>query len=136
MVKVRREREDAAPVLFELHDGEAFDAIKADMVVDQVGIARVVKPYDELKPGERIRIYDYEGEGDYGVWVHGRMTTYSCFWDEKQSETSEAVLERPPEMTWWVRVRNSKGKTGWLGLRNIEHRCGIQFAEDIDMGLR
>ena len=132
-LRVFKERGSRKNLSFELHNCESFNHHYGDLIVEQVGIIRMLVSVGEYKPGDRVYLLDYRGEGVFGCWFNGESFPCGFNWSEKPGPGVEGIVEQQPEMTWWVRVSNSEGRFGWLALHNIAHSTGINFKENIDM---
>jgi hypothetical protein len=120
---------------FPIVSGDSLSFLRADTVVDSIGIARVLSPQPVLlegsqtmtaAAGDTLLILEYDGEGWYRVWSHGHYGWVEAPWC---GTASEVTLLRPPSETWWVLVRNERGLTGWLAIANTE-RDGCGFSHD------
>lgn len=134
---------DTSNVAFTLAAGERFTAVTGNVHVDPVGVAVVRQPVSwfaegggsgNFAPGDTLYILGYVGEGSFRVWHRGRIGEVSAFWlaqpDLNSAEAAaEGVLIREPGSDWWVRIRNSAGRTGWLRMADAEvnnaDACGL-----------
>ena len=130
-----------AGIAFNIHAGERFRALRADMVVTRPGRVRLEYSYapdasenPPLPAGSTVDVLDYLGEGHYRIWAAGRMLVVEAFWNAMPTPRRPGRKLRAPDMTWWVEIETASGAHGWLGLRNAVDRDGIEFRETLRMG--
>jgi hypothetical protein len=102
---------DSAPVAFRLRRGERVRGLTGTVITTQPGIAEALKDtvQDPVKlvAGDRIYLLTHLGEGFVKAWFKGRIFQAEALYPELFR------IVRDPKAVWWVKVRNSKGKTGW-----------------------
>ena len=110
-----------APVVFELQKGEKVQGVTGVVITTRPGEAEVLKTTQlgeqklKVVPGEVVYILHYEGEGFFKFWVRGQVDSDEFPDKVDPSSRTGSVLRtiRKAETTWWVKVRNSRGQTGW-----------------------
>jgi hypothetical protein len=116
---VRQARQVGAPITFRLASGEKVEALTGVVVVSRAGRGRAPRdtPVEglPLRAGDEVAILHPVGEGYWRVWRAGR--TGNAQVGDPLPATSPAqpdvqMLEKP-EFTWWVQVRDARGRTGW-----------------------
>ena len=132
-VVARREARPQAPPAFALQPGEGFTALSGDVHVDVAGIVVFRHPYsnpgdeggppvDSIRflPTDTLYVLNSISEG-YLMWYYrGRAETGYQFWNGPPFIPGEAepgdtaVMIRPPQEVWWVRLRNAAGREGWV----------------------
>lgn len=122
-----------SPTAFSVAPGEGFDALDGVVVVEEPGIVEVLRPFRvslypagsdgparvvPLKPGDRLEIMRYVGEG-FMVIRHGsHLYEDSAFWEwREKDERTDLWMSRRPVAWWWVRAWNAKGQKGWIRLK-------------------
>jgi hypothetical protein len=82
---------------------------------DPRGAAVLAQP---LAIGDTIYHVGHEPEAGEIVWLNGVEATVSWFWANSEEELAElnapALLVRPMQQEWWVRIRVSAGLKGWI----------------------
>lgn len=132
-IAVHANRSDTSPVLFQLHPGEALQALTGVVVTEQPAIRKVEeavqdgylgdddKPQLALKPGEKIYELVPLGEGAYRFWYHGKVYQSGI-----AVQALPTVEGSELKLTWWKMVRNSAGQHGWTRSDKFQHMdaCG------------
>jgi hypothetical protein len=108
---VHTSRDPRSPIAFRLARGERVRALTGVVVTTSAGEAVTLREVTiagrRVRPGERVYVLTNLGEGYNKVWYRGRM-------GEAQIDDDTLYrVERRPESTWWVKVRNRRGKVGW-----------------------
>jgi hypothetical protein len=121
-----------SPITFTIKKGEEVIAITGFVVTYKVGVTKVLKPikmgYQEngnnneeklnLKPGEVIYTLHYAGEGYDLFWYKGKTYSDQISGDKLDPNPPPAHLSLQiisrPKADWWVKVKNHKGKIGWI----------------------
>ena len=73
-----------------------------------------------LAPGSRLYLLTTQGEGWRSGWYAGRLLESFDSWklgrpdDCARWQKCTGIIEREPESEWWVRLRNARGKVGWV----------------------
>jgi len=142
-VIVRDKPSGTANELFRIPTHQPVLGITGVVITTKPGVSKIVKPVQlgyskdgkgpllSLLPGEAIYTLHYLGEGYELFWYEGH--TYS-----DQSNVSEQAygdvpfegtvkVESRPETTWWVKIKDKKGRKGWSeesdGFDNMD-ACG------------
>jgi len=85
---------------------------------DRIKILRPITDLD-LKPGDTLLRYMYQGEGFADIWAKGEWhKAYDCsFLQEKDgsgcTRNCSAVVESDGRKEWWVQIRTQQGAEGW-----------------------
>jgi hypothetical protein len=117
---VRRRPTGTAPVAFRLAAGARVLADTGFVRVDTIGLVVLREPYlDRMNDipyvaGDSLLVLDYIGEGVYNGWLRGRAVQTEVFWLGEGPGVARVV--RHPSMQWWVRVRDRRGRTGWVDM--------------------
>jgi MFS family permease len=108
--------------LFELVPGEIVTALDSE-VHTVAGRFVVKRPHGRYRPGDVLWVYTYLGEGFFKVWYHGKMYEEDLGFSPwggtsgKRCEKDEycwGELEKELEMKWWLKVKDKKGRKGWV----------------------
>ena len=111
-----------APVAYVISRGEVVRAVHGDLRSAHPGRlvlrAPLRNPTATFHPGvgDTILIAGYRGEGEYDWRWHGVSLGNDDFW-QAVGDTSAAVQPiwiAPVNGTWWVRVLNRQGRSGWI----------------------
>ena len=108
---VRSAMRDGASIAFRLRKGERVKGVTGVVTTSEPGEVRVLKRTKigkfNAQPGDTLYLLTYVGEGFHRVWYKGKIT---------EEETYDKTIFRQikaPKSVWWVKVRNSRGQTGW-----------------------
>ena len=112
-ISVRRERDDASPIAFELRNGDRVTAVTGIVITTLPGLIEFAVPTDvetsegplHMAPGETLYVLTPLGEGHVKAWARGRLYA--------DVDASALTARRPVTMVWWVMIRNAAGQTGW-----------------------
>jgi hypothetical protein len=108
---VRSTMSDRSRIAFRLRKGEKVRGVTGIVVTSQPGEMRVLKRTKIgrfiAKPGDRLYLLTYIGEGFHRVWFKGKISE-----EETYDETKFRQI-RAPRSVWWVKVRNARGQIGW-----------------------
>ena len=117
---------------FELHSGEEFTALKGDLHVEVPGLVvfrdTVSNPPIEhegddsiqFTPVDTLYLLDDMSEGYLHWWYRGRAAVGYQFWYDRPDKdlaphpAAPVALIRRTKSVWWVRVRNARGREGWV----------------------
>jgi hypothetical protein len=113
-----------APVAFLLRRGETVRALTGMVITAKLGVAYVRNPSSVngtvywYKPGERLAVINYVGEGQWKFWLRGQFddagmeTQKLC---RSPSGVPECQIEiiAEPQTVWWAKIRKSDGREGW-----------------------
>ena len=112
-------------VVFTLAPGErvtALTGIVRTTVAGEVKVTARTRVDETLtfEPGDRVFLLAPVGEGFMNGWYRGRVleefdaTMFGRPEDCAKWQKCTGTIERRPEIDWWVRVRNTKGQSGWV----------------------
>ena len=132
-VPVHAKRSDTSPVVFQLRQHERFDALTGVVVTEKPGVVRIDKPVQDgyidgndqpqlsLNPGDVVYLLAPLGEGSYLFWYQGKV--YRSGIDMAALPGVDGIGAK---MTWWKKVKNKAGKTGWTRSDKFSHAdaCG------------
>jgi hypothetical protein len=124
-LKVYQNEGNSTSVVFTIKPGDDFTAIKGNVHVVKLGVVTLEKTFDGFTKGDKVYVLTYRGEGVYDLWYKGKII------DSDNGIWANGVMSQPPEIIWWVLVKNKDGKKGWLKLKNISER-GFAIEEKID----
>jgi hypothetical protein len=117
---VRTSRDQSAAVAFTVRQGEKVEALTGLVVVGRPGRARAsrdvkVEGLGELRKGDEVSVLHPLGEGYWLVWRDGRKGSGQVGEKSARPGPWDAELNpiEKPEFTWWIRIRDAKGRTGW-----------------------
>jgi hypothetical protein len=136
---VRAEPSSSAPEVFKIPPKASFVPQTGNVVTVKAGVIRVTEqtrfhgwlafekptPTQTARKGERLYLLRFNGENAYDVWFKGKLIpNVEPFWtteDERHGLSSTpsnptAVAESYPETRWFVRVKDSQGRTGWIDM--------------------
>jgi hypothetical protein len=128
---IRRSPNAGAPALFTLAQESKVFADTGFVRVDTIGVVLVTQDYrDEAydatyQKGDTILVLNYLGEGFVKGWWRGRAIETTILWDEASSgrpSTAPATMVRPARTHWWARVKDARGRRGWMDMN--EARVG------------
>lgn len=119
-----------ASKLFEVGAGTTVTSIDSE-VHTVAGRFVVKRKHETYRPGDVIWVYTYLGEGIFKVWRAGKMHELDLGFSPwggsggKRCEADAKVcwgeLDKNLDMTWWLKVRDSRGRTGWVRVNdNVE----------------
>ncbi len=83
----------------------------------------VTRAHDTYKPGDKLMVYTYYGEGNFSVWHKGRMFTeqlgFSPYGGTGGKRCTDkgycwGTLSHELKSDWWVNVRLANMKTYWI----------------------
>jgi len=128
---VRSDKRPDAPMVFTIAPQEKFTAVTADvhvvvpgMVVFRDTISNRANeggdPVDSIRfiPADTLYILNYIGEGYLVWWYRGQAARGYQFWGDEHYHgpdfPEDVVAIRSAKSVWWVRVRNTAGKEGWM----------------------
>jgi len=144
-IAVRAAGDFGAPTLFTLTRGDTVQVTAGKMRVERPGIVllrgsfRYVRPEDFPGPkqlpapapdtltfqaGDTVFVLDWDSDGDgsgaWHVWYRGHHLAVEKFWSDggRYSSVGAAALLFIPVSTWWVQVRDTRGRAGWLAVED------------------
>jgi hypothetical protein len=86
----------------------------------------VRKARGKYKPGDVLWLYTYLGEGHFKIWFGGKMypeaMSFSPYGSAKGCEGSPHCwgdLVQELKTTWWVKIKDKYGLTGWTKRENL-----------------
>lgn len=108
---VRSAMQDGSSVAFRLKKSERVKGLTGVVITSQPGEVRVLKRTKigklTARPGDTLYLLTYVGEGFHRVWFKGKIT------EEETWDKTIFRQIRSPKAVWWVKIRNSRGQTGW-----------------------
>jgi hypothetical protein len=108
---VRSAMRSGSSIAFRLKRGERVQGITGVVITSQPGEVRVLKRTKigtaTAERGDTIYLLTYIGEGFHKVWFKGKIT------EEETYDRTEFRVIAQPKAVWWVKVKNSRGQTGW-----------------------
>lgn len=118
---------------FTVQPGEKVDALTGLVITRKAGVVIVRKETSfgdiTVPPGETLFVLHRSGEGEALFWYKGATHSSELDADEvrKGNATYPWDVISLPKTEWWVKVKNSRGATGWLldphGFRGMD-ACG------------
>ena len=110
--------EDNSKLVFKMKKGEEVEGLTGIVITMKPGAAAIKKTIslgqDEsvtILAGENIALLHYEGEGFSKFWYKGKTYSDEIPFPGEETESIKTLSE--PETVWWVKIKNSKGETGW-----------------------
>lgn len=108
---LRSAMRDGSAIAFRLKKGEKVKGLTGTVLTSQPGEVRVLKRTKigkfTAQPGATLYLLTDVGEGFHRVWYKGKIT------EEDTYDKTIFRQIREPKSVWWVKVRNSRGQTGW-----------------------
>ena len=83
----------------------------------------VARPHGAYKPGDKLIVYTYYGEGAFSVWHNGKRFTedlgFSPYGGTGGKRCTDqqycwGTLSQELQSDWWIHVRLANGKTVWV----------------------
>lgn len=121
--RVRGWPSDSAPISFGLKRGQAVFANTGFVQIDTIGVVvlranHVDRMYKTpFAKGDTLLVLDYLGEGQYNAWWRGYSIQVESFWDAPGESAGSIV--RQLSMRWWARVRDARGRRGWIDMDKV-----------------
>ena len=111
-----KDRQPNSSIVFRSQQGEKVTGLTGVVItlrpgkalIKQAGTLGEDKNKVRVKKGEELYLLNYMGEGYFKFWLRGRI--YS---DEMAGGNAVVRLLSEPETVWWVKVKDSHGRTGW-----------------------
>jgi hypothetical protein len=126
-VTVRARRSTTAPAAFVVRKGERVRAVTGVVVTRRLGVVRALKPLSlgegrhhvQVRAGQSFYILHYWGEGYFAFWFDGATYSDARYITPTSTEPhalpgAGVELVVTPKWEWWVRLRTSRGRTGWV----------------------
>lgn len=125
------DRRDDSPVAFQAALGDTVLALTGVVTTTKVGRAtakRDVMVGTKRLPvaaGQPIYLMRNVGGGDWKIWVNGVTDEQYipsqgyCNGDKQSSDECSLTVMEQPEIVWWARVRDMRGREGWT--REVDH---------------
>jgi hypothetical protein len=118
---VARKKEDSkSPQVFQINKGDRVKAITGVVITKKPGTVRNIqetKLGDFVVPkGTLFYTLHQGGEGSTLFWFKGKARWADLYADSIHAGTPEYPWEvlSLPEAEWWVKVRTSSGRAGWI----------------------
>lgn len=121
---VRRRPSDTAPMSFWLKRGQAVFADSGFVQVDTIGLVVMRANHVDamyktpFASGDTLLVLDYLGEGQYNAWWRGYSIQVESFWDAPGPKSAGSIV-RQLSMRWWARVRDARGRRGWMDMDKV-----------------
>jgi hypothetical protein len=128
---VRTDRRDDAPVAFHVALNDTVTAETGVVSTTKVGRATAMRAVSvgssriPVTAGEPIYLLRNVGSGDWKIWVNGQTdqqyipSQAYCSGGKQNSDECALTVVEQPEMVWWVKVRDARGREGWT--REVDH---------------
>jgi hypothetical protein len=116
-------------VIARLASGEKVTGVSGVVITFRPGVIRMDRDLAELdlKRGDEILTYTYQGEGVSSVWFKGRFDPdfdiSFAKWPDGQGcggAHCAATYVDLGEKVWWAKVRLGSGTIGWVNMENSE----------------
>ena len=120
--------DDTTKTAFNIMPNDTITAVSGNLHFDQIGTVVVQKPIYHYQKGDTLLVYNCGEGGFFTTWEKTKFGGVEMFWSRRPSEKEpvdkyEGKLIQESFMTWWVKVNNKFGQTGWLRLRNTTMYC-------------
>jgi hypothetical protein len=124
---LRASPDSKAKIIGAAFSGDAVLGLTGEVVTSRPGSFRVTAEHvgadgTRYRPGDRVYVYTYLGEGVMRVWYAGSMHEEEVYFMHANPDDSPMCTDRKmcwgrqeawPESDWWVKVRTGDGVTGW-----------------------
>jgi hypothetical protein len=136
---------DTSQISFKIKPNDILTAETGNLYIEKFGKLLITRGVYQFEKGDILLALRCVNEADFLVWKDGTFYEVDIFWnyteEVKNLEISKVlknsdsrfpgVMLEEPSMTWWVKVRNINGQTGWLRLKNKTPYC-FRLEERID----
>jgi hypothetical protein len=87
----------------------------------------VRKKHEGYSPGDILQVYSYVGEGNFKVWINGKLGQESLAIGRGGGPTGDECrkdadcwgeLKKPLDSVWWVKIKTKEGLVGWTNEPN------------------
>jgi hypothetical protein len=125
---VRRRPNDTAPMSFGLKRDQAVFADSGFVQIDTIGLVVLRTRYTDAMyhtpygAGDTLLVLDYVGEGQHNAWWRGYSIQTESFWDslgQTPRPYTVGSVVRKLSMRWWARVRDARGRQGWVDMDKV-----------------
>lgn len=139
-IPVYSSQRDTTQLLFNLENGEAFQAKTGNVFVLEPGLVSIHESYGlygyyspendtylkkpirkSVPKGDTLFVLNYMGEGVWNVWYQGNIYQedgmqwrFGRYPEKRSADEVSATFLKKPETEWWVKISTSAGKTGWI----------------------
>ena len=117
-------------IAFNIKKNEHVTLITGNIIIIQHGIKLIDHDFiykgQKIRKGDKLYLLSYLGEGRYLEWLNGIMEE-----DIESSMKGTPKLIQDLKFYWSVKVKNKKGKIGWLKLYNTAGMMGFSVKEKI-----
>jgi len=125
------DRRDDSPVAFHAPLGDTVLALTGVVTTTKVGRATATRDVMvgakrlPVPAGQPIYLMRNIGGGDWKIWVNGVTDEQYipsqgyCTGDKQSSDECALTVTEQPEIVWWARVRDMRGREGWT--REVDH---------------
>lgn len=104
--------------LFTVRAGENVSALTGVHVTYRPGRLKILRDIPDLglREGDTVETYMYSGEGYIHFWSNGKMQHDQIFTSLNCPQAGEkiACLLDHGDKEWWVKVRTTSGRVGWV----------------------
>jgi hypothetical protein len=113
---IRETMDENSPIAFVVKAGEKVNGITGVVITTRPGRAEILKPIEyygtNLRPGDIVYFLTYVGEALYLTWFKGKLFEFDPY------DEDDIRVDNEPKSVWWVKIKNSKGQTGWSNRPN------------------
>ena len=125
------DRRDDSPIAFHAPLGDTVLALTGVVTTTKVGRATAKRDAMvgtkrlPVAPGQPIYLLRNVGGGDWKIWVNGVTDQQYipsqgyCTADKQSSDECALTVMEQPDIVWWARVRDTRGREGWT--REVDH---------------
>lgn len=130
LTAIHKNRSNNSPVVFTVAPREWVEGLTGVVVTTSPGQIRIVRPITiqywersntskkiQARPGDVVYFLTYQGEGSFKAWFKGKLLTsvnVTELMEQNQRGSAGGGSNLPkPKSTWWVKIKNRQGQTGW-----------------------
>jgi hypothetical protein len=127
---IHADRKDESPIAFRAALGDTVTALTGVVTTTKAGRATaghavsVGAKHITVAAGEPIYLLRNVGS-DWKIWVNGITDAQYianqgyCVGDKQSSDECALTVVEQPQIVWWVKVRDLRGREGWT--REVDH---------------
>jgi hypothetical protein len=129
---IHADRRDDSPVAYQVALNDTVTALTGVVTTTRVGRATAMKQvavganHLVVPAGQPIYLLRNLGGGDWKIWVNGVTDQQYisagqgyCTGDKQNSVECSLTVVEQPEIVWWAKVRDARGREGWT--REVDH---------------